>query len=59
MTYLRRDERSPGIVWVVSNVAMAKHFDRVAVFDRGGLVEEGDYADLSQKNGIFKDMITA
>lgn len=59
LAHLRRDEGSPGIVWVVSNVAMARHFDRIAVFDRGVLAEEGEYADLSKKNGIFKDMITA
>ncbi len=59
LAHLHRDDRRPGIVWVVSNIAMAKHFDRIAVFDRGVLTEEGEYDDLSKKNGIFKDMITA
>ena len=59
LTYLRRDGRTPGIVWVVSGLEMAKSFDRIAVFDRGILVEDGSYAELAQKNGIFKQMISA
>ncbi len=59
LALLRRDGQTPGIVWVVSNNEMAKSFDRVAVFDRGNLVEDGSHAELLEKNGIFKQMITA
>jgi putative ABC transport system ATP-binding protein len=57
--YLRRDGQAPGIVWVVSQNSMAKAFDRIAVFDRGILVEEGSHGELIQKNGIFKEMLSA
>jgi putative ABC transport system ATP-binding protein len=57
--YLRENGRSPGIVWVVSQHAMARHFDRVAVFQRGHLVEDGPHAELVKKNGIFKEMLSA
>jgi putative ABC transport system ATP-binding protein len=57
--YLRENGRSPGIVWVVSQHAMAGHFDRVAVFQRGQLVEDGSHAELVKKNGIFKEMLSA
>jgi putative ABC transport system ATP-binding protein len=56
---LRADGRSPGIAWVVSNIGMARHFDRIAVFDRGALAEDGAYDELIKKNGIFKEMISA
>ncbi len=59
LTHLRRDGRVPGIVWVVSQNAMARAFDRVAVFDRGRLVEDGEYDELLKKNGIFKEMLSA
>ncbi len=59
LAHLHSKDHIPGIVWVVSQAAMAKHFDRIAVFDRGMLTEQGEYAALSKKNGIFKDMITA
>jgi putative ABC transport system ATP-binding protein len=45
-------------VWVVSNTGMAKFFDRVAVFHRGKLVEDGSHADLIKKNGIFKELLS-
>jgi putative ABC transport system ATP-binding protein len=59
LAHLRRDGRTPGIIWVVSQNAMARAFDRIAVFDRGMLVEDGSYGELVQKNGIFKEMLSA
>ena len=59
LTCLRADGRSPGIAWVVSNASLARHFDRIAVLDRGVLAEEGSYDDLVKRNGIFKEMISA
>ncbi len=59
LALLCADGRSPGIAWVISNTDMARHFDRIAVFERGVLAEEGTYDDLVQKNGIFKEMISA
>jgi putative ABC transport system ATP-binding protein len=58
LEYLKKNERKPGIVWVVSNTGMAKFFDRVAVFHRGKLVEDGSHADLIKKNGIFKELLS-
>jgi putative ABC transport system ATP-binding protein len=59
LAWLRADGRSPGIAWVVSSTNMTRHFERIAVFDRGALVEDGTYDDLVKKNGIFKEMIAA
>jgi putative ABC transport system ATP-binding protein len=59
LDYLKKNGRNPGIVWVVSNTGMAKFFDRVAVFNRGMLVEDGAHAELIKKNGIFKEMLSA
>ena len=59
LAHLRADGRNPGILWVVSSAQVAPLFDRIAVFDRGTLVEEGTYDDLREKNGIFAELIAA
>ncbi len=38
---LRRDGADPGVVWVLSNDALAPHFDRVLTFRKGLLAEDG------------------
>ena len=53
----KRDGRKPAIIWVLSNPAMSQLFDRVMVFDRGELVEDGTHETLSTKNGIFKGLL--
>lgn len=59
LKYLRRDGRTPAVAWVISSARFAAQFDRVAVFERGKLVEDGSHAELSQKNGIFKELLSA
>jgi putative ABC transport system ATP-binding protein len=59
LALLSADGRNPAILWVLSQPAASKFFDRIVVFDRGKLVEDGTHADLAEKNGIFKELITA
>ncbi|OYX26524.1 MAG: hypothetical protein B7Z10_03060 [Rhodobacterales bacterium 32-66-7] len=59
LEFLRQGGRDPGIAWVVSSPRMAERFDRVVVLDRGTVVDDGTYADLAQKNGVFKDLISS
>lgn len=59
LAYLHRDGRRPAIAWVISNARFAQFFDRVAVFERGRLVEDGPHMELSQKNGIFRELLSA
>jgi putative ABC transport system ATP-binding protein len=59
LAFLRRDGASPGIAWVVSNVGTATAFDRVAVFDKGAIADQGPHAEVAQRNGIFREMLTA
>lgn len=54
----KRDERSPAVIWVLANAAMARLFDRVIVFDAGTLVEDGTHETLSAGNGIFKTLVS-
>lgn len=54
----RRGGRAPGVIWVLANPAMAKIFDRVIVFDAGGLVEDGTHETLAAGNGIFKELLS-
>jgi putative ABC transport system ATP-binding protein len=53
----RPDGHRPAIVWVLSNPAMSQYFDRVVVFDRGVLVEDGTHEALSSQDGIFRGLL--
>ncbi|MGQ0565379.1 MAG: ABC transporter transmembrane domain-containing protein [Gemmobacter sp.] len=59
LSFLRQGPDSPGIAWVVSNPAAAALFDRVAVFDRGTLADQGPHDEVKERNGIFREMLTA
>ncbi|MBB2972973.1 ABC transporter ATP-binding protein [Mesorhizobium sp. RMAD-H1] len=54
----RRGGRSPAIIWVLSNPAMAAMFDRVIVFNGGRLVEDGPHETLLARNGIFRELLS-
>jgi putative ABC transport system ATP-binding protein len=56
---LKSDGRAPGVLWVLSSPAQSAAFDRIAVFDRGLLVGEGNQDELLEKNGVFKEMMSA
>jgi putative ABC transport system ATP-binding protein len=55
---IHQGDRKPSIVWVLSNTALANLFDRVIVFDKGKLVEDGTHDGLIEKNGIFKELVS-
>jgi putative ABC transport system ATP-binding protein len=55
---LRKDDRNPAIVWVLSDTSFAGTFDRVVVFDKGKLVEDGTHDTLLEKNGVFKELVS-
>lgn len=59
MKLVRRDGRDPAVLWVLSNLHLAKLFDRVLVFDRGFLVEDGTHEKLAESNGIFKELVSS
>jgi putative ABC transport system ATP-binding protein len=49
--------QKPAIIWVLSNPAMSQFFNRVVVFDRGTLVEDGTHESLATQNGVFKGLL--
>jgi len=55
---LKRENRSPAVVWVLANATMSRLFDRVLVFDAGALVEDGTHETLNAGNGIFKKLVS-
>jgi putative ABC transport system ATP-binding protein len=54
----RTSGQKPAIIWVLSNPAMSQFFNRVVVFDRGILVEDGTHESLATQDGIFKGLLT-
>jgi putative ABC transport system ATP-binding protein len=59
LSALHSDGRTPGVLWVVSAPSLSASFQRIVVFDRGTIVEDGSRDELIEKNGIFKGMISA
>ncbi|WP_275784488.1 ABC transporter transmembrane domain-containing protein [Pararhizobium gei] len=56
---VRRNGRNPAVIWVLSNTTLSNLFDRVLVFDRGMLVEDGAPDVLAENNGIFKELVSS
>ncbi len=48
----------PGILWVVGHASLARHFDRVAVFDGPTLAETGTYDELVARKGILTALLS-
>jgi putative ABC transport system ATP-binding protein len=55
---LHKDGERPTIIWVLSNAKLAEIFDRILLFDRGSLVEAGNFPELSAQNGMFKELLS-
>jgi putative ABC transport system ATP-binding protein len=55
---LHKEGERPTIVWVLSNAKLAEIFDRILLFDRGSLVEAGNFPELSEQNGMFKELLS-
>jgi putative ABC transport system ATP-binding protein len=58
LDYKASVEPKASVLWVLSSAELAKHFDRVVVFDRGAPVEDGSFAALVEREGVFKRMLT-
>ncbi len=46
-----------GLLWVLMAPAYAEIFDRVLVFDRGKLIEDGIPADLAENEGVYASLL--
>ncbi|MBZ9793030.1 ABC transporter ATP-binding protein/permease [Rhizobium sp. 3T7] len=55
---LHREGEKPAIIWVLSNAKLAEIFDRILLFDRGALAEAGNFPELSEQNGMFKELLS-
>lgn len=49
-------ESGTTIISIAHRLSTLKNTDRILVFDKGKIAEEGVYDDLIQKDGIFRDM---
>ncbi len=55
---LHKEGERPAIIWVLSNAKLAELFDRILLFDRGALAEAGNFPELSEQNGMFKELLS-
>lgn len=58
ISFLREKSEKCTIIWVLSNPRLCKLFERIMVFDKGGLVADGTYETLVEENGIVKELVT-
>jgi putative ABC transport system ATP-binding protein len=58
VTGLHEEGKRPAIIFVLSNARLAEIFDRILLFERGGLAEAGGYPELSEKNTMFKELLS-
>ena len=54
LDFLRARERKPAILWVLANQALAEHFDRVAHFENGRLVQQEP--KIPSKDSDYKEL---
>ena len=53
---MRRDQ---GVIWTLQRPEMAVMFDSILVMRDGRLVEQGSYAELTQRDSAFKGLVAA
>ncbi len=59
LQHLAARDPAPAVVWVLANAALAPLFDRIVVFDKGHVAQDGTHATLLEKGGIFKELTSA
>jgi ABC-type multidrug transport system fused ATPase/permease subunit len=47
------------VIVVAHRLSTIKNVDRILVFDKGKVVEEGNFNELLEKNGLFRKMYDA
>ena len=55
MTPNRRKHKTT--ITVAHRLTTLKNSDRILVFDKGEIVQEGKFVDLSKKSGLFQDFL--
>ena len=55
---IRSKEHEASVIWVLSNSSLAELFDRVLVFDKGRLAEDGPHSKLAENSGIFRELVS-
>ncbi len=51
--------QSHTVIIVAHRLSTIKNVDRVMVFEKGKVIEEGSYSELSEKDGAFKRLLNA
>jgi putative ABC transport system ATP-binding protein len=59
MKFIDAQDKTPAVVWVLSNPAFSSYFDTICVFDGGQLVEHGPRDDLEKGNGAFAQLLAS
>ena len=46
-------------IFIFHRLSSCKLSDNILVFDKGNIVQEGNFEALSEQDGLFKDMLKA
>jgi len=44
-------------IFIAHRLATVQHCDRIIVVDKGGIAQDGAYADLAARDGLFRDLV--
>lgn len=55
---IQKRESNASVIWVLSNNSLVELFDRVLIFDKGRLAEDGPHSQLAENSGIFKELVS-
>ncbi|WP_394690217.1 ABC transporter transmembrane domain-containing protein [Hoeflea sp.] len=54
---LESDGENPTVIWVLAQSGLASEFDRIILFNRGAIAEDGSYESLLEKD-VFNKMVS-
>ena len=57
ITHVRAQMQSKSVLWVLARARLAEVFDRVLVMERGHLIAEGNFSDLSLDNPTVQQLL--
>ncbi|MBO5346519.1 MAG: ABC transporter ATP-binding protein, partial [Lachnospiraceae bacterium] len=45
------------VIMIAHRLSTVRNVDKILVFDKGEIVQEGSYEELSKQDGLFKELL--
>jgi ABC-type multidrug transport system ATPase subunit len=57
MSVIENEFRDRTVIFITHRISTVRNFDRILVFDRGRIVQEGAYDELVSQEGLFQTLV--